>query len=475
MTSNPLAHEKTTTVLIIDDEAGIVKFLKALLEDEGYIVSATCNAFYGKELLSTQRYDILLCDIMMPGMDGITLLEQLNTHLANTAIIAMSAFGGSEMALQTIKLGAHDFIAKPFGQEEILFVIRKAEEHLRLQRENSQLKDQLARPGQFTELIGESPKMQAILETISIVASHTTNVLIQGESGTGKELIAKAIHKNSERSSKPFIAINCSAIPEQLLESELFGYKRGAFTDATRDKKGLLEEAHNGTLFLDEIGDMSKSLQVKLLRALQEKTITPVGDSKSITINTRIIAATNRKLENDIKTGRFRDDLYYRLNVIGIEVPPLRNRKEDIPSLIAHFTDKSIHKLNVAHKYFSPEALDLLYQYSWPGNIRELQNCVEHCLVLCRTDVIGLSDIPSSILKNFTATDSPLLDDNLSIKEQVANLEKFLIKKALAKTSGNQNNAAKLLGISIRSLAYKIKEYGITKSRIPSRYSQQII
>lgn len=385
----------------------------------------------------------------------------------------MTAFSNQDIASQAAACGAFDYIRKPIFPDDLLFTLKKFEEVTALKRENQSLKASLSERYSFSNIIAKSPQFTGVFDIIKRLSAYTTTVLITGESGTGKELIARAIHEHSPRRGKPFIAINCGAIPETLMESELFGHKKGAFTDASRDKKGLFEEASGGTLFLDEVGDLPLHLQVKLLRALQEQTIRRVGDENDIAIDVRIISATLRDLDQEVALGQFRDDLLYRLNVISIHLPPLRERPEDIPVLIEHFLKKHSKRLGIAHKRLPPEILKTLVEYPWPGNARELENCLERALVLSDGDCIESSALPHLVASS-PAPHSPSVHSDpsstLSIKEHTARLEIDLITKALAQTSGNKTQAAKVLEISHRTLLYKLKEYGIEKStKLPSK------
>jgi two-component system response regulator AtoC len=364
-----------------------------------------------------------------------------------------------------MKLGAYDYISKPFKPDEVILTLKKAEERERLRRENELLRKEVQKEYSFKNIISKNEKMQGIFDVIKKVAPYKSTILITGESGTGKELIAKALHYSSDRSQSPFIPINCGAIPENLLESELFGHVKGAFTDAIRTKKGLFEEADGGTLFLDEIGELPTQLQVKLLRVLQDGEIRRVGESKSIQIDVRIISATVKDLVKEVNEGRFREDLFYRLNVLPIHIPPLRERKEDIPLLVNHFIDKYSQSMDKKMAGITPRALDTLINYKWYGNVRELENTIERAIVLTDKENIELENLPMEI-QNFQDQIqlTPLADDEYSIKKGSKFLETNLIKKALKKTKGNHTHAARLLEISHRALLYKIKEYGIVEA-----------
>lgn len=458
-----LAALTNESILIIDDDEAILSSLAAVLNNVGYAVETKTSAQEALSLLNSRTFDILIVDLKMPTVDGLEFLQQIRPLGISATIIVMSAYGNTQIALQAIQMGATDYIAKPFNPEELLFTIRKARERERLKSENELLKEQVTKRYSFSNIVAKCDQMMEIFETIKKISDYNTTILIEGESGTGKELIARAIHYNSPRKNAKFVAINCGAIPENLLESELFGHKRGAFTDATKDKKGLLEEANNGTILLDEIGELPLHLQVKLLRVLQERVIYPVGDTQPIPVDVRVIAATLRDLDADVKNGRFRDDLLYRLNVITIRIPPLRNRKEDIPLLVNYFLKKNQEKLGLTVYGVSLEAMNAIVEYNWPGNIRELENCIERAMILTDDNKITLSSLPRTIQESITRKDEAIKvqDGDLSIKKHTSNLEKSLIVRALKQTKGNRTHAAKLLEISHRTLLYKLKEYNL--------------
>jgi two-component system response regulator AtoC len=397
----------------------------------------------------------------MPGMSGIALTAELRARGAHAVVILMSAYGSVDLAIEGMKAGAYDYFAKPFKQDEVLLVLRKAEERESLRRENRALREALAPDGTFSGMTGRSDKMRVVFRTLEKVADYKTTVLIEGESGTGKELVARALHERSSRASRSFVAVNCGAIPGTLLESELFGHKRGAFTDASSDKRGLFEEADGGTLFLDEIGELPLALQVKLLRALQEGIIRRLGDTRDVKIDVRVVAATVRDLGLEVKEGRFREDLYYRLNVLPLRVPPLRERREDIPLLVEHFLVKNNARLGTKMRGVSPRAHKLLLEYPWPGNVRELENTVERSVVLAEGDTLDEADLPERLRAGKDAVQATLDAGELSIKKTTRVIEETLIRRALDKTRGNRTAAAKLLEISHRALLYKIKDYGV--------------
>jgi two-component system response regulator AtoC len=450
-------------ILVIDDDFEVNRSLELVLQTLGYSTTTALTGDQGIELLNSEPFDLVLCDLKLPGASG---LDVLASHAKKIPIILMTAFSNQDIASQAAACGAFDYIRKPIFPDDLLFTLRRFEEVEKLKRENRSLKATLAERYSFNNIIAKSESFTAIFDIIKRLSPYNTTVLITGESGTGKELIARAIHEHSPRRGKPFIAINCGAIPETLIESELFGHRRGAFTDASRDKKGLFEEAHGGTLFLDEVGDLPLHLQVKLLRALQEHAIRRVGDEQDISIDVRVISATLRNVEQEVVEGRFRDDLLYRLNVISIHLPPLRERPEDITVLIEHFLKKHAKRLGMPEKRLPPEVLRVLVEYSWPGNARELENCLERALVLSDGDDIELAALPHHIIPTTALAQVPATDfgnsANLSIKERTTALEIDLIRRALLQTKGNKTQAAKILEISHRTLLYKLKEYGIS-------------
>ncbi len=452
-------------ILIVDDEENFRHMLSVILIKEGYEVETAANGEEALQKVTASPFDQVLCDIRMPKMDGLEFLREMRKAGAETIIIMMSAYGTVDIAIEAMKLGAYDYISKPFKPDEIILTLRKAEEREQLRRENQLLRNEIAKEYSFENIVSKNEKMQKIFDVIRKVAQYRSTVLITGESGTGKELVARALHYNSERTQNPFIPVNCGAIPENLLESELFGHAKGAFTDAIRTKKGLFEEADGGTLFLDEIGELPGQLQVKLLRVLQDGEIRRIGESKSIQIDVRIVAATVKDLQKEVNEGRFREDLFYRLNVLPIHIPPLRERKEDIPLLIRHFIDKynRILSKNVADVDHS--GLEALMNYRWYGNVRELENTVERAIVLADKNYIQLDNLPVEI-QNFKegSQPEPMPEEEYSIKKASKSLEINLIKRALMKTKGNHTHAAKLLEISHRALLYKIKEYGIAEN-----------
>jgi two-component system response regulator AtoC len=449
-------------VLVVDDEENIRLVLRTLLKKHGYDVEVADGGEAALAALEAFDPDVILTDVRMPRMGGLDLLVALKAKQHPATVIVMSAYGNVDLAIEAMKAGAYDYVSKPFKPDEIVLALRKAEERETLRRENRALKEQIQKENQFESILAKSAEMVAIFKTVSKIADYKTTVLITGESGTGKELVARAIHTRSSRKTSPFVAINCGAIPENLLESELFGHKKGAFTDANADRRGLFEEATGGTLFLDEIGELPLSLQVKLLRVLQEEHIRRLGDTKDVKVDVRIIAATHRDLTADVKAGRFREDLFYRIHVLSIHIPPLRSRREDVSLLIDHFVTRNNARLGTSIRGVSTESRKLLLEYSWPGNVRELENTIERAMVLAESDVLQLGDLPERIRDALDPVQVHLASGELSVKKTTAAIEQILIRRALQKTKGNRTRAADLLEISHRALLYKIKDYKIT-------------
>jgi two-component system response regulator AtoC len=447
-------------ILVVDDEENLRHMLQVLLSRQGYLVDLATNGEEALKMALSTEYDFILSDIKMPVMDGAEFLKKAFSEGIKSTIIMMSAYGTMDTAIECMKQGAYDYISKPFKNDEILLVLQKAAERERLKAENRRLKEELKREYSFSNIVSRNPRMLEIFELIRKVSGFKTTVLIMGESGTGKELIARALHYQSRRKNASFVAVNCGAIPHTLLESELFGHVRGAFTDASTDKTGLFEQAHGGTLFLDEIGEMPLSLQVKLLRVLQDEEIRPVGSSTVKKVDVRVISATSKQLEQEITEGRFREDLYFRLNVLGIILPPLRERTEDIPLLVDHFLAKFGVMFGKEEVRLSQDALRTLVGYHWPGNVRELENCIERGLLLCEGNQLDVESLPDNLRrKSNDGASVGIPSDSLSIKKAEEILERDLIRRALEKTGGNRTHAARLLEISHRSLLYKLKEY----------------
>jgi two-component system response regulator AtoC len=449
-------------VLVVDDEENIRVVLRTLLRRHGYEVETAASGDEALSMVESFGPDVVLTDVRMPKMGGLDLLSTLKAKGSEATLIVMSAYGNLDQAIDAMKAGAYDYIQKPFKPDEVVLALRKAEERELLRRENQALRAEIRKEHQFQSILAKSASMQAIFKTISKIADFKTTVLITGESGVGKELVARAVHEAGNRQGKPFVAVNCGAIPENLLESELFGHKKGAFTDAHQDRKGLFEQAHTGTLFLDEIGELPLGLQVKLLRVLEDNSIRRLGETRDVAVDVRIVTATHRDLQSEAKAGRFRDDLYYRLNVLPIQIPPLRERKDDIPLLIDHFIARNNARLGTQIRGFDTEARRILYEYSWPGNVRELENTIERAMVLADGDQIIASDLPERIREAQDQVKVQLNSGELSIKKMTRVIEEILIRRALQKTKGNRTRAAEVLEISHRAVLYKIKEYEIS-------------
>jgi two-component system response regulator AtoC len=446
-------------ILIVDDEAPMRHMLRMVLERDGYHVEEAHSGRQGLERLKAGHYELILCDIRMPEMDGLTFLKEKQAQQFGGTVIMMSAYGSIDTAVECMKQGAYDYISKPFRPDEVLLTVRKAEERLQLRHENVKLKHDMkrsSRPQGVSAVVHRSSVMQQVLDTVQKAAQAPAPVLITGPTGTGKELIARALHAESPRSDKPFLAVNCSAIPAGLLESELFGHAKGAFTGADRERVGLFGAANKGTLLLDEIGDFPLELQPKLLRVLQESEVRRVGESQPKQVDVRIVAATAQDLKKAVEEGRFREDLYYRLAVITIELPALNQRPEDVAPLVASYLPRIAARLKQPVPQMHPDALRKLEQQPWPGNIRELLNVLEKTLVLCREEVISENDL---ILVDHP--EPPVDPAKLSLKKAMVELEREYIEKTLTVTGGNRTQAAKILEISLRSLIYKIKDYDL--------------
>jgi two-component system, NtrC family, response regulator AtoC len=458
------AQTQKAAILIIDDEENMRHMLSKMLQRAGYSAQSAADGRKGLAILESNAFDFILCDIKMPIMDGMAFLEQFRQAGYTSTVIMMSAYGTIDLAVAAMQLGAYDFISKPFKNDEVLLAIRKAEERDQLKRENRMLREQIRRieeQHQFGHMVGKSAAMQAVFGLATKAAQYNTTVLITGESGTGKELVAQAIHLSGSRKQSPLIAVNCGSIPENLLESELFGHVKGAFTGADSTKSGLFEEAHGGSIFLDEIGELPLALQVKLLRVLQENEIRPVGSTQSRKIDVRVIAATSRNLQQMVVDGQFREDLFYRLNVFPLEVPPLRDRSEDIPILCHHFIDQLNQRLGLRVKGIAPAAMASLLQHRWPGNVRELENAIERAMVLSESEILDQGSFSYSSLAALSSEPLTNSVEGYSLKNAQKILEKEMIIKALKTTNGNRTQASKLLEISHPSLLSKIKTYEI--------------
>jgi two-component system NtrC family response regulator len=452
------------TILIVDDEKNYLLVLSAVLEEEGYEVLTTSSSLEALEIQKASDVDLVLTDMKMPGMDGIEVLEQIKTRDPELPVIMMTAHGTVDKAVEAMQKGAYSYILKPFDNERLTLYVKKAIATYEVVKENRRLRNAVESQYQFGNIIGKSKAMRDVFEIIQKVAPSNATVLIEGESGTGKELVAKSIHFNSPRRDNPFVAVNCSALAESLLESELFGHERGAFTGAVSSKKGRFELAHGGTLFLDEIGELSANLQVKLLRVLQEKTIERVGGVRPIAVDIRVIAATNRNLKDELRTGRFREDLFYRLNVVHIAIPPLRLRWEDIRLLVDHFIKKyaSSNQSAVPVQGLSQEVIRLFYEYNWPGNIRELENVIERAIILCEDGLITIKDLPNWFKTNvFNARMIDSIPTGAKLYETLELIEKEMIERALKMADNVQSHAAAILGIGKSGLNQKIKKYNL--------------
>jgi DNA-binding NtrC family response regulator len=461
------------SILIVDDEIQNREYLAEILTGEGYTVSSASNGMEAITRLSQDQFQVVLTDLQMPELDGLGVIQYLVDKKLNTIGIIYTGFGSVKTAVDAMRLGAFDYITKPFKAEEIKVVVKKALDHLALQEENIYLKQQLKARYKFENIVGTSEKMEKVFSLIDKVARTDSTVLILGESGTGKELVARALHYNSSRAANPFVPVNCGAIPEELLESELFGHEKGAFTGAFRMRIGRFELASGGSIFLDEISEMSPNLQVKLLRVIQEREFERVGGIKSIRADVRIIAATNKVLEDEVSEGRFREDLYYRLNVIPIHLPPLRERTEDIPLLIKHFLEKYTNGKSPKKAAFNKKAIVSLMRYRWPGNVRELENLVERMVVLCDGPEIDVGDLPDRVLSGALPASSlvphiDLPEAGIDLSTTVNEFERSIIVQALNKSNWVKNRAAKLLHVNRTTLVEKIKKQKLQK---PSEFN----
>ena len=451
-------------VLVVDDDPGVLKSLRLILEDAEYEVYGASSGEEGIERAREVSPQIILCDVKMPEMSGMEFLEEYREVDGRALVIMITAYGSSALAVEAMKRGAYDYLDKPFSAEEVKLVLKKAEEREELADEVERLRDEVGAERRYRNIVLQSEAMKAAAERAERAARHPTTVLITGESGTGKELIARLVHDASPRHDRDFVAVNCGAIPENLLESELFGHTAGAFTGAKEDRAGLFEEATGGTLFLDEIAELPEKLQVKLFRALQEGEIRRVGESTSRNVDSRIVASTARNLEEMVNEGEFREELYYRVNVVRIHLPPLRHRDEDIAPLVKHFVDEFNEKLGLSIEGFEPDAMRALMDYEWPGNVRELENVVERAMVLSDGPEIGEDDVKKALPgpeEQLEKDVSSLPPDELSVKKHTARLEKQLIERALEVTGGNRTEAAELVDLSYRALLYKIRDYGL--------------
>ncbi len=438
--------------------------LEIILDRAGYDVVTAADGEAGLAALEADPgLSIVLCDVRMPRLDGLGFLDRLGDRKGWVHTIVMSAYGSMELALEAMKRGAYDYISKPFKPDEILLVLRKVEERERLARENRRLRAAVREQGDLEGFLGRSTEVTELVAAVRKVAGYPTTVLLTGESGTGKELLARGLHRLSGRSEEAFVAVNCGAIPENLLESELFGHERGAFTGAHRSREGLFEQAQRGTLLLDELGELPLGLQVKLLRVLEERTVRRVGGSRDVAIDVRVVAATSRDLEAEVAAGRFRKDLLYRIKVVHLKVPPLRERQGDIPQLADHFVGAHAEKLGRAVHGLDTAALRLLVAHPWPGNVRQLENVLERAVLLCDGDHVTAADLPAELRAAARGAEPDPPDEVLSFKQRLPALEAELIAKALDRTAGNRSQAARLLEISYKALLYKIRDYGLDR------------
>ncbi|HVE70887.1 MAG TPA: sigma-54 dependent transcriptional regulator [Thermoanaerobaculia bacterium] len=449
-------------LLIVDDEASLRDFLSIVFEEEGWGVDTAGSVAEARIAIQRREPDIVLCDLMLPDGSGIDLVREVKSQNAAIVFVMITAHTSTRSAVEALKAGAIDYIAKPFDIEELKIVVRKAVERKELEDENVHLRTALEERFTFANILGKSSKMQKIFSIVQRIARTMSTVLISGESGTGKELIARAIHYNSDRRGK-FVSINCGALPETLLESELFGHERGAFTGAVRDKRGLFHEADRGTIFLDEIGETSTAMQIKLLRVLQDRVVRKVGSNVEAPVDVRVIAATNRDLDDSIREGTFREDLFYRINVIPITLPPLRQRREDIPLLVDHFIEKFSTRMDIQRKRISADAMRAIEKYHWPGNVRELENVIERMIALEPSEVLTTKSLPEHVLLGGRIPDATfeLPQEGLSLQDHLEAIGKIFMLKALERAGGVQTQAAELLRMSFRSFRYYAKKYDL--------------
>jgi two-component system response regulator PilR (NtrC family) len=450
-------------ILVVDDERSMQEFLEIFFRSEGYDVVTAGDVDTALAHLENDDFDVVISDIQMPGRSGIDLVHAAYELSPETVVIMITAFASTETAITAMKEGAYDYVTKPFKVDELRIVLEKALEKKLLSSENRRLRRELRSQSRDRTIIGNSAAIRRVSELVTQVADTKANVLISGESGTGKEVVARAIHRGGPRGDKPFVAVNCAAIPETLLESELFGHVKGAFTGAIQNKAGLFETADQGTLFLDEVGELTLAVQVKLLRAIQEKSFRRVGGSGDSRSDVRIIAASNRRLEDEVASGRFREDLYYRLNVIEIPLPALRERPEDIPLLVSHFIEKYATELEKGVTQITDEAIARLTEYPFPGNVRELENVIERAVALSRSDVIDVDSLPPTVLNPAACTDAPRItsSEGIDLEAMLNEYESGLLKEALQAANGVKKRAAQLVGVSFRSFRYRLEKLGL--------------
>jgi two-component system response regulator PilR (NtrC family) len=452
-------------ILVIDDEKSILDLLTVVFEKEGYVVKTSLSATRAVELLGNEDFDMIITDIKMPKMNGMELLRYVRQNRPDIPIVMITAYGTIKQAVEALKAGAMDYIVKPFDVEELKIIVAQGLEKKRLREENLFLKKELKDKYDFENMIGKSKVMREIYDLVEKVAGTDSTVLVFGESGTGKEMAARAIHYLSTRRERAFVSINCGALPENLLESELFGHVKGAFTGAVVNKKGMFEIAENGTLFLDEVGEMSPWTQVKLLRALQDKRIRRVGGTEEILVNVRIIAASNQDLKKNIEKGKFREDLFYRLNVISFEMPPLRSRKEDIPLLVSHFLEKYCNGMGRQMKRIAPEVISVFESYPWPGNVRELENAIERIVAIEDRGTITKASLPKEMLTpNKKQEASPVLEPGFDFNAVMDEISASYVKQALQFSGGNLKEAANILGVNYRSLRYLVEKHKLKEA-----------
>ena len=449
-------------ILVVDDERSMREFLEIFFRREGFDVVTAENVDTAELVLENDEIDVVITDMQMPGRSGLDLLHLARESSPETMVIVITAFASTDSAITAMKEGAYDYVTKPFKLDEMRIVVEKALEKKKLSSENRRLKTELRNQSRNRHIVGSGEAMQRVFDLVAQVAGTKTNVLISGESGTGKELVARAIHDQSDRAEGRFVAVNCGAIPENLLESELFGHVKGSFTGAISNKEGLFEVAHRGSLLLDEIGDLSPQLQVKLLRVIQEKTIRRVGGTNDKQVDVRILSATNRDLAAEVAEGRFREDLYYRLNVIQVELPPLRERSDDVPVLVSHFVEKYAEELGKPIERVSDEAMRELVAYSFPGNVRELENIIERAVALSQGGAIGVEALPPTVTTSRPTPGHVVIpEEGVRLEGLVDDYERSLLREALRKSGGVKKHAAKLLGISFRSFRYRLEKLGL--------------